>query len=87
MKESVVFTVPYQAIWNRAKVSSTVGDVIWKNAFDFTEIVNNYELKWETVCEIVRFISQFSLKLYIQFWRYLHSITLTRTGRGYSKKK
>ena len=32
-----------------------------------SEIVNNYGLKRETVWQIVRFISHFSLKLYIQF--------------------
>ena len=35
----------------------------WKSTFDFSEIVNNYELKQGTVWQIVRFISQFPLKL------------------------
>ena len=39
----------------------------WKSTFDFSEIVNNYRLKRGTVWQILRFISQFSLKLYIQF--------------------
>ena len=39
----------------------------WKSTFDFTEIVNNCRLKRGTTCQIVRFISQISLKLYIQF--------------------
>ena len=34
-----------------------------KSTFDFSEIVNNYGLKRGTVWKIVRFISQFSLKL------------------------
>ena len=32
----------------------------------FKEIANNYGLKRGTVCQIVKFISQFFLKLYIQ---------------------
>ena len=71
--ESVVFTFPYQSNGNHATELSTAGHVIserrWKSTFDFTKIVNNYGLKWGTVCQIVRFISQFSLKLYIQFWK------------------
>ena len=57
-----------------------------KNTFDFTEIVNNYELKRGTGCQILRFTSQFSLKLYIQFWKYLHCIVLGSQGRDYCKK-
>ena len=37
----------------------------WKSTFNFTEIVNKYGLKGGTVCQIVRFISQFYLKLYM----------------------
>ena len=36
--------------------------------------------------QILRFISQFSLKLYIQFWKYFHSMILGRLGKGYCKK-
>ena len=39
----------------------------WKSTFDFSDIVNNYGLIRGTVWQIVRFISQFSLELYIQF--------------------
>ena len=39
-------------------------------------------MKRGTVCQIVRFISQFSLKLYIQFWIYFHSVVLGSVGRG-----
>ena len=35
--------------------------------FDFSEIVNNYWLKRGKVWQTVRFIFQFSQKLYIQF--------------------
>ena len=69
-EESVVFTFPYQTNGNHATELSTVGHVIsephWKSTFDFTEIVNNYGLKRGTVCQIVRFIFQFSLNLYIK---------------------
>ena len=57
-----------------------------KSTFDFSEFVNNYGLKRGTVWKILRFISQFSLKLYIQFWKYFHSMILGRLGRGYCKK-
>ena len=70
--------------------SRTIGHVIlkrhWKSTFDFTEIVNNYGLKQETVCQIVRFISHVSLKLYIQYWKYFHSMVLGSVRRDYSKK-
>ena len=69
MAESV-FTLPYQTNGNHATEPSTFSHVIserhWKSTSDFPEIVNNYELKRGTVCQIVRFISQFSLKLYIK---------------------
>ena len=58
----------------------------WKGFFDFPEIVNNYGLKRGTVCQIVRFIFQFSLKLYIQIWKYFHSTILGSVGRGCCKK-
>ena len=71
VEESVVFTCPYQANKNHAAELSTVSHVISerhrKSTFDFTEIVNNYGLKREKECQIVRFMFQFSLVLYIQF--------------------
>ena len=77
MEESVVFTFPYRTNGNHAMETSTVGHIIserhWKSIFDFTEIVNNYRLKRRTICQIVRFISIFSLKLYIQFRKYFHT--------------
>ena len=69
MEESDVFTFPYKA--NHGTEPSTVGHVIserhLKSTFDFTEIVNSYESKQGAVRQIVRFISHFSLKAYIQF--------------------
>ena len=43
-------------------------------------------LKQGTVWQILIFISQFSLKLHIQFWKYFHSMILGRLGKGYCKK-
>ena len=87
MEESFVFTFPYQANGNHATEPPTIGHVIserhWKSTFDFIEIVNSYRLKRETVCQIVRFTSQFSLKLYIQFRKYFNSMVLGSVGRGY----
>ena len=71
MEESIVVFFLYQTNLNYATELSTVGHVIskrhWKITFDFTEIVSNYGLTQGTVCQIVRFISYFSLKLYTQF--------------------
>ena len=90
MGESVVFTFPYQVNGNHATELSAVGHVIseleWKSTFDFTEIVNNCRLKRGTVCKIVRFVSQFSLKLYTQFWKYFHSKVLGSVGREKMEK-
>ena len=90
MEESVKFTFPYQANGNHATEPPTVGHVIsewhWQSTFDSTEIVNNYGLKWGTVCQTVRFISKFSLKLYIQFWKHFHSMVSGSVGRGYCGK-
>ena len=65
MEESVVFTFPYQANGNHDAALSIVDHIIsewhWKCSFDFTETVNNFRLKRETVSQIVRFISHFSL--------------------------
>ena len=76
---------------NYAKELSTVDHVIsewhWKSTFDLNEIVNNDGLKRGTVCQIDRLISHFSLRLYIQYWKYFHSIVLGSQGRDYSKKK
>ena len=84
------FIFPYQTNGNHARELSTVGHVIserhWKSTFVFTEIVNYYGLKQGTVFQIVRFISYFSLKLYIRYWKYFHSMVLGNVGRDYSKK-
>ena len=67
----------FQTNGNHAMEPSVINHVIseqhWKSTFDFTKIVNNHGLKRGTVCQIVIFISQFSLKLYIKFWKYFHS--------------
>ena len=77
-EESALFTFPYQTNGNHAKELSTVGHEIsewhWKSNFDFTEIVNNYRLKRGTVCQIVSFISYFSLYI-------IHSMALGSVGR------
>ena len=67
--ESALFTFPHQTNGNHITETQTVGHVIaerhWKSTFDFSEMVNNYRLKRGIVWQILRFISQFSLKLYI----------------------
>ena len=57
------------------------------SAFDFSEILNKCGFKRGTVWEILRFIFQFSRKLYIQFWKYFHSMILWRLGKGYCNRK
>ena len=57
-----------------------------ETTFAFKEIANNYGLKRGTVCQIVKFISQFFLKVYIQTWKYFHSVILASVGRGHCKK-
>ena len=63
-----LITFPYRTNGNHATELSTVSHVIserrWKITLDFTEIVNKYGLKRGTVCQIVKFISHYSLKLY-----------------------
>ena len=78
------FTFPYFAT-----ELSTVGFVISeqhsKCTLYLTKIVNNYGLKWGTVWRIVRFFSHFSRELYLQFWKYFHSMVLGSEGRDYCK--
>ena len=85
-----IFTFPYQANGSHVTEPSIISHVIseqhWKSAFDFTEIINIYGLKRGTVYQIGRVISQFSLKLYIQFGKYFHSMVLGSAGRGYCGK-
>ena len=68
---SIYLSLSFQTNGNHAMEKSTVGHVIserhWESTFDFTEIVNNHGLKRGTVCQTVRFVSQFSLQLFIQF--------------------
>ena len=86
----VVIQRPYQKSGNHSMKPSTFGHLIserqWKSTFNFTEIVNNYGLKWVTLCQFVIFTSHVSLRLYIQFWNYFHSMVLRRLGRDYCKK-
>ena len=84
-----LFTFPYQTNESHATEVSTVGHVIseqhWKSTFDFSEIVNSYGLRRGRVCQIVKLISHFSLKLYMQYWKWFHSMVLGSVGRDYSK--
>ena len=58
-----------------------------ENYFRFQWNCKQLRLKRGTVWQILSFISQFSLKLYIQlFWKYFQSMILGRLGRGYCKK-
>ena len=56
MKESGVFTFPYQTNGNHATEPSAVGRVTserhWKNTFDFNEIVSIYGLNPGAVCQL-----------------------------------
>ena len=85
MEESIAFTFPYQTNGSHATERSTVCHVIserhWKSTFDLTEIVNNYVLKQGAVSQIVRFVSQFSLKLYIT----IHTILRIFSHNGLRK--
>ena len=84
-------TLVLQTNGNHTMEPQTVGHVIlelhWKSTFDFSEFVNSYRLKRGIVWQIEIFISQFYLKLYIQFWKYFRSMILERLVRGYCKKK
>ena len=62
----------FQTYGNHATELLTFGHKISKRhsrkgTFDFTEIINNVGLMQGTVCQIVRFISHFSLRLYYDF--------------------
>ena len=85
MKKSVVFTFPYQTNLNHSTEAPTVGYLIserhWKSTFSFTEILNIYSLKPGTLCQIVKFASQFSLKLYLQFRKHFRSMFLEGVDR------
>ena len=86
VEESVVFTLPYQTNGNHATEPSTVGHVILRTALE-----RYFRFHWncKQLCVQVRnsmpnfgFISQFSLKLYIQIWKYFHRMVLGSVGRG-----
>ena len=77
-------------IKNSATELSTFDQVMsqlhWKNTVDLTEIVNNYDLKWEAVFRIVEFIYHFSVKLLKRIWKYFQRMVLRCLGRDYYKK-
>ena len=70
MEESVVVTFPYQINGNHAMEPSIIRHKIserhWKSTFNFIEIVDKYGSKRGTLCQIVRFVPEVSLKLHIQ---------------------
>ena len=71
MEQSVVFAFLFQIYRNHVMELSIFDHVIskhyWGGTSDFTKIINNFRLKRESACQIVRFISHYSLKLYKQF--------------------
>ena len=71
---------------NQGEVLRTRGGISHIHISDFTEVASNCGLKRGTVCQIMRFISQFFLKLYIQFWKYFHSVILGSVSRDYCGK-
>ena len=85
MLEQVVSTTPSQASGNHGTELSTIGHVnsewCWKGTFDYTQILNNYALKWAILYQRLKFVSQ-----QIQFWKYFHSVLLCIVGSDYSKK-
>ena len=88
--EEVVSTTPSQANGNHATELSTIdhvnSELRWKSTFDFPQTVNNYGLKRRIFCHSLRFLSHFSLKLHIQFWKNFHSVFLCSAGSDYFKK-
>ena len=48
-------------------VSHIISEWDQKCTIDFIETVTKHGLKWRTICQIVRFVSHFSLKLHIHF--------------------
>ena len=54
--------------------------------FAITETVSNLVLNQRTACQIVRPISNFSLKLFVQFCKYFHSIVLCTVVSEHYKK-
>ena len=61
---------------------NVTSDHHWKSTFDFTETLNCYG----RVCQLVRFIPSFSLKLDVPFWKYFDSMILGSEGKDYCPK-
>lgn len=84
---SVASATPYQKNWNLPTELWAVGHVTWerhwKSTLDFNETVNNHRLKRRTVCQLMIFIFIFSLKLNLQFWKYIHSLVFCIVGSDY----
>ena len=88
VEESVVFIFPYETNRNLAMKLSRVSKISeqqWNWTFDFTETVNNNELNKGTLCYL-KFISHFSVKLHMQFWKYFPNIVFGNVGKDYCKK-
>ena len=58
----------------------------WKSTLDFTQIVNNNALKWQILCHSLKFVSHFSQKLHITFWKNFHSVLLCTVGSDSMKE-
>lgn len=80
---------PNHTNWNYVMDLSTICHLISKRnqigTFNFTEKVHSYGLKQETVCQTVKFISDFFLKLHTQFWKHFHTMVLCSVGSDYYK--
>ena len=70
MNQFYLFSFPDKTNRNHTKELTKVdrinSDEHYKSAFKLTEIINNYGLKGQKVCQILRFISHFFLKIYIE---------------------
>ena len=67
----------------RRKMSQSRRSPSWKNQAYLPFLSKQMETMPN---QSVRFIPQFSLEIYIQFWKYFHSMILGRLGRCYCKK-
>ena len=78
----------YVSLWNKWKSCQGAIDSRLcterhsKSTFNFSEIVNNYGLKQGTVWHIL-IISQFSLKLYTQLWKYFRMSRVVSRANGW----
>ena len=58
---------PENLLCTKNKVGHVISRLRRKDTFDFSKIINKYGLRRGIVCQMVRFILHFSLKLDIQF--------------------